>query len=285
MIDDSGSTIGTDPSNSYRINTIQTFLNQYGSKPNFTYSYNVFADGVISYDPAVEKFVMPDKIQQRFGTADDLKNALSAFQTLTDCYHSQTNRPPYGYDGSSNLNFIGYPVASYPSSCNDVLSPGGGTSYGSAFAALQALIAADASSNPSQNYVVIFMSDGVPTDYVQMTKDSSQSQVCSDEFVIDDTIKQSVDQLNTTALSGSGNSFVLSSVFFGQASTFPLVQNPTCSDANAYSYSQGIYADSWAHEHLQVMATEGNGQFTDVNQGTSFSIQDIINSTVQVCSP
>src|SRR5271167_3498882 len=39
MVDNSGSTSTTDPNHDYRAQTISTFLSQFGSKTNFSYSF------------------------------------------------------------------------------------------------------------------------------------------------------------------------------------------------------------------------------------------------------
>ncbi len=47
MVDASGSTIGTngtDPDKAFRTGTIQSFIDRFGSKPNFSYAFGMFSN-------------------------------------------------------------------------------------------------------------------------------------------------------------------------------------------------------------------------------------------------
>jgi|GEM_PF-2885311 len=125
MVDNSGSTNQTDPHQYFRNQVIKSFLQQYGSKTNLTYSFGFFA-GTQAYLYDTQKQSFQSKLNQPFGTAADLTRALDTF---------------------------------------DRLKPGGNTPYHAAFKLLQGAILADLGSNSeTTSYSIVFMSDGRPTD-------------------------------------------------------------------------------------------------------------------------
>lgn len=120
-----------------------------------------------------------------------------------------------------------------------------GTGYGAAFAALQTAILSDVTAASQLNYVVVFMSDGQPTDL---------------KSPVDTSIIGLVDGLRNT-VKGKGGLVTVSSVYFGPES------------------------DSTSIDHLTTMATEGKGQFVDANKlaANSFAIDDVITVPGTVC--
>jgi hypothetical protein len=143
MVDDSGSTntngtpgsqgyyVGTDPDDFYRTKTVNTFLTNYGSKTNLTYSFGYFdkssyiynfASGSFNLNPAMSG----NATNQVFGASTDESTALTAFDNLAKDY--------------------------------------GGTSYHPPISALQQVITNDMATSTGAGYVVVFMSDGMNYD-------------------------------------------------------------------------------------------------------------------------
>ena len=59
MVDESTSTLTTDPNLYYRDQTIKNFLSAYGMKTNFTYAFGYFAaDSASIYDQIQDKFIV-----------------------------------------------------------------------------------------------------------------------------------------------------------------------------------------------------------------------------------
>lgn len=186
MVDNSGSTEETDPNQDYRVETMNRFLAQYGLRTNLTYGFGYFADSAYVYDTNEARF-RTSSANAPFGNARQTENALSI-------YHRS-------------------------------IPPEGGTGYGAAFDAIRGAIAKDQASGVAQDYVVIFMSDGQPTDLYGDIPAQIRSQV---------------DSLKRTAQAG-GRSLTVSSVYFGPRS------------------------DSTSIRNLKTMATQGAGQFVDTN--------------------
>lgn len=198
MVDNSGSTADTDPSEYYRITAVQNFLSAYGSNANFTYGFGYFAgDSAYLYDASTGTF--SSNASSPFGSASFLSAALTAYENVPD-------------DGD--------------------------TPYQAAFQTVQSAISKDSTTS---NYVLIFMSDGGPTDL---------------NSPIDTSIVSIVDNLKTIT-ENKGHLITVSSVYFGPDD------------------------DSDAKDHLEVMASEGGGQFFDTNTTTELEVDDII--TVPGC--
>jgi len=128
MIDSSGSTLNTDPNEKYRVQTIQTFIQNYGNLTNLNYNFAYFSGSASAWDAKTSAFVtLPSSPQIPFGTSSDLSKALTAYSAI-----------PIGQKATTN--------------------------YLSAFTSLQASITKVAVKNDGWNYVVVFMSDGQPKD-------------------------------------------------------------------------------------------------------------------------
>jgi hypothetical protein len=125
MVDNSGSTEQTDPSQYFRVQTLRTFLGTYGSHANLAYGFGYFADDAYLYDVNLGRYVRAS-VANPFGTSAEVSGAL-------DTYH-----------------------ASIP--------PRGNTGYSAAFSAIESAITRDESAGRTGDYAVVFMSDGQPTD-------------------------------------------------------------------------------------------------------------------------
>jgi hypothetical protein len=125
MVDNSGSTSTTDPSQFIRVQTLRNFLGTYGGHSNLAYGFGYFDDDAYVYDVGQSRFEMSSAAAP-FGSASSVTAAL-------DTYHATI--PPYGNTG-----------------------------YAAAFAAIQALITRDEAAGFADDYAVVFMSDGQPTD-------------------------------------------------------------------------------------------------------------------------
>jgi hypothetical protein len=198
MVDNSGSTKQTDPQQVNRVATVQSFLNTYGSQTNLTYAYDYFGASAMSYNMAPGGTFVASPATP-FGNSANLASALSLFETL-----STTNN----------------------------------TKYTLAFNMLQSQITSDQQATPGEGYVVIFMSDGEPTDLGSGASEAS-----------------GITSLVNSLLSATGGvaKVTVSSVFFGPSTDTQSVTN------------------------LQTMATVGGGNFVNTNVTTAVQIVDLIN--------
>ncbi len=125
MVDNSGSTESSDPSQYFRVQTLRNFLASYSNHVNLRYSFGYFDDDGYLYDMNLGRFTK-GSASVPFGTAAGESGAL-------DYYHS-------------------------------TIPPLGGTGYVAAFDALSSAITRDEASGTVADYAVVFMSDGQPTD-------------------------------------------------------------------------------------------------------------------------
>jgi hypothetical protein len=199
MMDNSGSTATTDPNHDYRVKTVQQFLQNYGSHTNLTYSFGYFS-GTTAVEYDDHTSRFVASPTTPFGNASSLSAALTAYQAI---------------------------------------APGGSTPYHAAFTSLQNLVAQDEAAGNNENYVVVFMSDGMPTDITGNVTTAINTMV--------NNLRAQV-QMNGVSL------LTVSSVYFGPEN------------------------DPSAIANLTNMASVGNGQFVDTNQLTSeLQINDVIN--------
>ncbi|MFL5815716.1 MAG: vWA domain-containing protein [Bdellovibrionia bacterium] len=130
MIDNSASTDHSDPSQYYRIQTLRNFLQNYGSKPNLTYSFSYFGTNTYTVDPV----------------------SLSVF--------SSSNHPITSSDHLfGNSTFLSQALSIY-----EKKSAEPGTLYLTALSTLQNMILNDMAQDPKWDYVVVFLSDGGASD-------------------------------------------------------------------------------------------------------------------------
>lgn len=200
MVDNSGSTRTTDPNQHYRVQTMRDFLATYGTRANLSYGFGYFADTAALYDMTQSRFIA-NTVAAPFGSAAGITGAL-------DTYH-----------------------ASIP--------PNGSTGYGAAFAALESAISRDEAAGAVDDYAVVFMSDGQPTD------------LAGD---IPTELARLANRLKQTAAANGTSDLTLSTVYFGSA------------------------GDATSIRNLRILSTEGGGQFVDTNQLGSggLSIDDVV---------
>lgn len=177
MVDDSGSTLNSDPNHNYRVATVETFIAQYGSKPNFSYSYGKFSGTTSSiFDIGTNQFMANPA--QPFGTAANLTSALNVYK---------------------------------------VTNPSGNTPYNAAFNKLRQIILADVAANPGiWEHAVVFMSDGVPTDinnsqvgnlvqtFVNDIRNAGSLAAVSGVYFGPATATDAINVMKTVAQSGGG---------------------------------------------------------------------------------
>jgi hypothetical protein len=175
MIDNSGSVATTDPSKKYSVPTLQKFIADYGANSNLTYNFAYFSG-------TTTKAV--DMVTGKVTTA------ISAI-------------PTNAIGTSAELSSV---VATY-----DTIKPDsiGGTPYKSAFTTLTATIAADEAAGNKQDYAVVFMSDGAPTDISGAAN-----------------LKALVDTVTKSA-SVNGSSVTLTTVYFGPDNSAGAISNLT----------------------------------------------------------
>jgi hypothetical protein len=204
MVDNSGSTSSTDPHDSQRVATVQTFLNTYGSKTNLTYSYSYFAQKAMTYDADSNSF-----------DANPVRVFLNATQT-------------------------GAALTMFKS-----LNTSDDTYYDVAFSQITSIINSDNPATNNESYVVIFMSDGQPTDL----GGSANNQLSGVTTLAK----------NIIGLAPTGH-ITLSTVYFGPNN------------------------DSQSENNLKTMAGVGGGQFIDTNITTQYSIDNLVTVPITACS-
>ncbi len=200
MLDNSGSTNQTDPSQAIRVQTIQKFNADYGGKSNLTYYLGYFMGTTASMFNMLDARFENGLASNAIGNSAQLTTALTAY---------------------------------------DAVPPNGNTPYKAAFNSIEGTIKADIATGAKQDYVVVFMSDGQPTDIASPVTTNLNSLVNS---------------LKSVA-SGASAGLSLSTVYFGPAT------------------------DTTSISNLQGMATLGGGQFVDTNKlaAGGLVINDIIN--------
>jgi hypothetical protein len=213
MVDNSGSTLQTDPSQFFRVQTIQNFLAKYSSKKNFTYSFGYFGTDTFLFDVQNQKFKNVASVNQvpkmTFGNSNDLAKALSLYSGI---------------------------------------QPDGETNYALALSRIQSMILQDEILKTPWNYVLVFMSDGQPTD---LNTPAAQN------------LRVMIRSLQGSAQQHRGF-LTVSTVLFDPASDWG-------------------YFDSV--NNLSAMADEGKGQFVDTNKISTGSLQidDIISVPGPAC--
>lgn len=165
MVDNSDSTWDTDPNKTLRIDTISDFIQKYQAKQNFSYAYGIFSGTkAYVYDSVAQDFVLTPTAP--FGNVDFLADALDSYKFKM---------------------------------------PQGSTPYSAAFSAITNLVTTSLGvpTNP-KDFVVVFMSDGMPTDL-------SSPQLPKVANLVNN-LKSSAQ-----ALGGAVN---VSSVYFGSANSY-----------------------------------------------------------------
>jgi len=125
MIDNSGSTNTTDPMKSIRVATLRKFIADYGSNSNLTYNFGYFSGTTANMYNMVNNTFSLNTAANPVGNSSQLTSALNAY---------------------------------------DALASSGSTPYRAAFDSLRATVTADENAGNKQDYAVVFMSDGQPTD-------------------------------------------------------------------------------------------------------------------------
>jgi hypothetical protein len=144
-------------------------------------------------------------------------------------------------------------LSTYDTSVSPATGSDDGTTYWIALQTINDIIAYDIAQDPKWDYVVVFMSDGAPTD--DSTKES---------------LAETVDSLRSM-VNAKGHQLTFSTVYFD------VNENP----------KSGFDDDSYATalDNLQAMATEGKGQFLNTNlKDGSLVIGDIISVPGEVCT-
>jgi hypothetical protein len=168
MIDDSGSTLQTDPQKRFRVQTIQEFIREYGGNSNLSYSFGYFNGTTAKmYDMVTNRF-SEGSAANPVGASSQLSTALLSYESIT----SASNTP-----------------------------------YQAAFNALKNAINADSNPGNDHDYVVVFESDGQPTDVTSMTNLNALST----------SLK--------SAASAKGALLTVSTVYFGDASDSKSISN------------------------------------------------------------
>ncbi len=198
MVDNSGSTLDTDRNKNYRVKTVESFVQNYGSHTNLTYSFGYFGGTTAKeYDGSRRNFQMNPSVG--FGNADFLTSALNLYKTI---------------------------------------APSGNTPYTAAFNSLKSMVQQDKATGVKQDYVVVFMSDGMPTDIYGNSNSG---------------IVHLVQNLRTVVEANGDSLLTVSSVYFGP-------QN-----------------DNNAINNLRTVASEGKGQFVNTNElNHALQINDVI---------
>lgn len=160
MIDNSGSTNTTDPSKAIRVATLRKFIADYGSNTYLSYNFGYFSGTTANQYNMVANTFSVNTAANPVGDAAGLTSALNAYDALTSS---------------------------------------GNTPYKAAFDSMAATVAADEAAGNKQDYAVVFMSDGQPTDISGTTN-----------------LNALVTSLKSTA-GGNGSLLTVSTVYFGDS--------------------------------------------------------------------
>lgn len=170
MIDNSGSTNTTDPMKAIRVATLRKFIADYGTNANLTYNFGHFSGTTASmYNMATNLF--------QVGVADS----------------------PVGNSSQLTSGLNAY----------DKIDSSGNTPYQAAFDSLSATVTADEKAGNKQDYAVVFMSDGQPTDISGAAN-----------------LNGLVTSLKTAA-GANGSRLTLSTVYFGERNDNASISNLT----------------------------------------------------------
>lgn len=203
MVDNSISTKNTDPNKYFRLQTVQTFLNTYQAKQNFTYAFGLFSlSSGTFFDSTTQSFIINST--HAFGNATHLSQALQKFS---------------------------------------IMNAASSTPYAAALTALENVILEDINQTQEWEYVIVFMSDGQPTDIA--------APVSTNLIAKTKALRESIQN--------QGRPVTLSTVYFGAAT-----------DTNSIN-------------NLMVMAQEGGGQFVNTNLSSDLVIDDLITILGQPC--
>jgi hypothetical protein len=215
MEDNSGSANNgrgaTDPAGTWRIQTIQSFLSTYGSQTNLSYSFGYFSTNAYLWDMGLDRFGKTS-VDMPFGTASGLGDSVDYFGN-----HLTT-----------------------------VAGAGGSTNYKQAFAALETAILADEAAGNKEDYAIVFLSDGQPSDL----GDNATKQL--------NGIASLVSDLQATAASNGVSKATISAVYFGPQ-------------------------DATAIANLQSMAKLGGGQFDNAPESGSLVLENVITVPTSEC--
>lgn len=195
----------TDPIKAFRGGAIQNFFSTYKHKSNFDWGFLVFGD--------INGSASSSLINPSLGLNSYISGSASQMQGAIDSFYRMEDYGPTPF--ASALKLARGVVMNDP----------------------------DLKSNPQAQYVVIFISDGFPTDYYDDLR-RFDSQSLNDDIA--------------SLLAISPGRVSLSTIYYGTR------QDPT------------------AVELLKAMAAKGTGQFANVNvNNTSLKIDDVIPG--QVC--
>lgn len=168
MVDDSGSTNTTDPSKKYRVQTLQQFIHDYGGNSNLSYTFSYFS-GITAME----------------------------FDMTSRAFTQRLAADPVGNSGELSTALLSY----------EALKSDGNTPYKAAFTSLADTVRADENAGNKQDYVVVFMSDGQPTDISGAAN-----------------LNALVTSLKTAA-AANGSDLLLSTVYFGPATDTASIAN------------------------------------------------------------
>jgi hypothetical protein len=248
VVDNSGSTANTDPSNQYRILAVQNLIAKYGANPNFQYGYSYFSG--------------TDGSTAAYGTWDfDTKtNSFFSFQVTSNSSNTSVNYADSVVPSLKSYSPFGN-VSSLQSALSafENLGAGGHTPYKAAFAAISNIVMQDlatASDPKGTSYAVVFMSDGGPSD-LAVQQDSDFSQVISKNVSELQTIVQDL----RSSVGAKGSSITVSSVYFGPES----------------GADGGI-------ANIQAIANTGGGQFVDTNVTQQLDFSSLISYSGTGCN-
>lgn len=209
-IDNTGSTQMTDPNQQYRQRSVREFAGSVASMKNVSYNFQYFADA--------------RTVSSSVGGGPDVPLATSLI-------HNGGNQNPVFGD----IDALTDALDKYA-----IVLPNGYTNYSAALNLIKRAIVEDPDfkTHPeNQNYAILFMSDGQPTDAYGYPLQGTAA---------DESLYQELD--NLVGLSPNHISF--STVYFNAVTLEQALNNPSLLDAGAIP-------------RLQQMAIRGRGQFAN----------------------
>jgi len=228
MVDDSSSTLkrrlspGTDPNFIFRRDSILNFIDKYKNKTNFSYSFGRFARNSSSFYNYASENPKHSD-SAYFGTADEVSIAVEKY--VANIQH------------------------------------GGDTPFRSALTTIDRLIESDTSATET-NYIVVFLSDGAPTDLNGKVLDKNGVSRKLAELVADIVADSSLHE----------HKVQFNAIYFGPQSGIV--------DTDLKFLAED------AIKNLKVMTTVGSGQFVDTNKmsvGETLDIDDVVKVRANSC--
>ena len=237
MVDNSGSSFWTDANQTLRQSILRNFAQTYGQSSNISYNLSYFSD-----------------IQSYPASAGGNPHQPLAISLMND---GNNQNPIFGNESAFMAALDQYKN----------VAPLGNTPYYAGLDLVAKAIKDDPAyqANPtSQNYAILFMSDGLPDDNGEASFTNAQY----------------LSYLQTNVLNLAPKNITFSTVY---ADTYSQAQAEAASTQTGFGVNDFWDADSMIL--LQQLATAGGGLFANGQDGASINLSQLITVPASLCSP